>query len=284
MGMALRKNHFATDESAPHAAFGSSLEELNIVVIDNSRTMQTILRSMLQPLRARRVRIYDTAADALREMLIEPPNLILTDWVMMPTSGYRLLRIIRHRSMAPLCFVPVVVVTGHATRSAVESAFRMGAHSVMVKPLSPHAMRRRVEWLIHDARPFRLQNGSYIIDGVAEVLDAQRAKERLPAIIAELRASDSLGDHAATEELIEKIMTGELDEIDLPEFTPATEPKRLRASPESSPTLHRLLRRRAAAPPKEPPAPVSREPIELQTGKKSKKTKGRTRWQDLWSS
>ena len=84
-----------------HAAYGLELEELDVAIVEDSKAMQTILRSILLSFKVARVRVYDSGDDAVEGMLNEPPNVILTDWRMEPVSGYQLLRLIRHRHMEP---------------------------------------------------------------------------------------------------------------------------------------------------------------------------------------
>jgi PleD family two-component response regulator len=252
-----------------HAAYGRPVEDLSIVVIDPSRQMQTILRSMLQPLRAKRLRIYDTATDALRDMLVEPPNLVLTEWRMEPMSGFRLLKVMRHSSMAPLCFVPVVIVSGQATRSSVESAFRAGAHAVLVKPIAPSALRQRIDWLAEDARTFTTEGETWTIDGVVDLLDEKRRKEQLPAIIDEIELGARAHD---ARELVDKIVAGELVDGEIPEAALARQSRRAREEPAVSPTLDRLIRQRA----EERRSPVRR------TAKPAASRAQSGRWKEIW--
>lgn len=160
-----------------HAAFGLPLEGLDAVIVEDSRQMQAILRSVLLSFKVERVRVFDTVDSALEAMLSEPPNLILADWKMEPSSGYQLLRLIRHKNMAPLCFVPLLFVTAHGTRALVDKALRAGAHHLLVKPVSPSLLFSRLRWLLNDDREFVLdKHGFYTIDGVGELLDAQAGK------------------------------------------------------------------------------------------------------------
>ena len=145
-----------------HAAYQVPIEELDVIVIDDSKSMQTIVRSMLIAMRVHRVRVFDTADEALQSMLTEPPHIILTDWKMKPTNGYQLLRSIRQRQMAPLCYVPLMFITAHGTRALVERALRSGAHHLLVKPLSPAALFDRLLWVTRDPRPMVL-NGRITI-------------------------------------------------------------------------------------------------------------------------
>ncbi|ADZ70792.1 response regulator [Polymorphum gilvum] len=160
-----------------HAAYGLPIEALDAVVIEDSKPMQTILRSTLLSFKVDRVRVFDSVDEALQAMLTEPPNLILTDWRMEPASGYQMLRLIRHKNMDPLCFVPVLFVTAHGTRALVEKALRAGAHHLLVKPVSPSTLYNRLRWLVADDRPFVPdRHGFYTIKGVDKLLDEQAAK------------------------------------------------------------------------------------------------------------
>ncbi len=160
-----------------HAAFGLGMEHIDAVVVDDSKPMQTIIRSILISFKVARVRIFDSVDEALEAMLAEPPNVILTDWRMEPASGYQLLRMVRHRHMEPLCYVPILFITAHGTRALVDKALRAGAHHLLVKPVSPSTLYRRLLWLMADSRPMVLENsGFYNIHGIHEALDAQAEK------------------------------------------------------------------------------------------------------------
>ncbi|MDN3719550.1 response regulator [Roseibium salinum] len=160
-----------------HAAFGLSMEDIDAVVVEDSKPMQTILRSILLSFKVARVRVFDSVDDALEASLAEPPNVILTDWRMEPTSGYQFLRLVRHRHMEPLCFVPILFVTAHGTRPLVDKALRAGAHHVLVKPVSPSTLYKRLRWLLTDDRPMTLEHsGFYNIYGIHKTMDEQAGK------------------------------------------------------------------------------------------------------------
>ena len=160
-----------------HYAYGLDFGDLDIAVVDDSKPMQTILRSTLLSFRVRRVRTYDTAETALEMMRLDPPNMILTDWRMKPMSGIGLLRAVRERRNAPLCFLPVIFVTAHGTRTLVDKVLREGAQHVLAKPIAPSALYDRILWTLNDSRPLVLaDDGRYVIEGVAANLDAKMHK------------------------------------------------------------------------------------------------------------
>lgn len=160
-----------------HYAYGLDFGDLDIAVVDDSKPMQTILRSTLLSFRVRRVRTYDTAESALEMMRLDPPNMIITDWRMKPMSGIGLLRTVRQRRHAPLCFLPVIFVTAHGTRTLVDRVLREGAQHVLAKPIAPSVLYDRILWTLHDSRPLVLNDeGRYVIEGMAENLDAKMQK------------------------------------------------------------------------------------------------------------
>ncbi|WP_350333855.1 response regulator [Coralliovum pocilloporae] len=160
-----------------HAAYGHAPSELDVVMIDSSKQMQTLMRSMLSSAGVRRIRVFDNADVALEAMLSEPPTVILSDWYMKPTSGYQLLKAIRLKQMEPLCFVPAIVISDRVTRPMIEKALRAGAHHCLVKPLSSSTLHRCLTWLANDDREFMLEGSSYVIGGVQDLLAQQRLRQ-----------------------------------------------------------------------------------------------------------
>jgi two-component system, OmpR family, phosphate regulon response regulator PhoB len=187
-----------------HAAFGLEMEDIDAVVVEDSKPMQTILRSILLSFKVARVRVFDSVDDALESCLAEPPNVILTDWRMEPTSGFQFLRLVRHRHMEPLCYVPILFVTAHGTRPLVDKALRAGAHHVLVKPVSPSTLHKRLSWIMNDDRPMILEHsGFYNIFGIHKTMDEQ-AEKMQSAAGARLHHKIASEKRAKVEEAVEE--------------------------------------------------------------------------------
>lgn len=174
-----------------HTCFAVPDQNLDIVIVDDSKTMQGILRSVLSALKVKRIRTFDSAEDAFHAMLSDRPNLIISEWNIGNTTGQQFLRMLRARFMDPLCFVPVIVVTSVATTSMLEKAMLAGAHLVMVKPISTTALASRINWLRHDEREFILgPRGSYEIAGVRDRVKSQIDRSRALRRAVAYRAED----------------------------------------------------------------------------------------------
>ena len=185
-----------------HRAYGVAMESLDVAVVDDSRPMQTLLRSMLAAHRVGRIRVFDGAEQAFHAMLQEAPHLLIADWKMKPVSGYQLLRAIRHKDVTPLCTVPVIMISGHATRGLVESSFRAGAHSFLVKPIAPAVLYRAILRVLADRRSFQLDGDALVIDGVSEKLAAgsearKSARAKKPGVKEQQAALAKAVDYGA---------------------------------------------------------------------------------------
>jgi len=164
-----------------HATYAVPNEQLDVVVIDDSKTMQGIIRSMLNAMKVRRIRLFDSTETALHAMLNEPPSLIICEWKAGLVSGHQLLRMVRARFMEPLCYVPVIILTATPTRAIIDKAMAAGANLIVVKPISPAVLQERIGWLQRDQRELVLgPRGAFEIEGVRESMLAQ--KERAAAV------------------------------------------------------------------------------------------------------
>ncbi len=161
-----------------HAAYGLSIESLDIVIVDDSKSVLTMIRSMISSMKVARVRSYDRGDAALHAIMHEPPNVIITDLNMAPMSGLQLLSLIRRGTMEPLSFIPVIVITAYATEQRVAKLFETGAHHVLAKPMSSAALQQRLRSLCSDKRLMRLEGDRYVIDGMHEVLEEKRSRLR----------------------------------------------------------------------------------------------------------
>ena len=192
-----------------HAAYGLTVEALDIIVIDDSKSMQVILRSMLTGMNVQRVRCFDRVDEAISSAIAEPPNVFLTDWQMKPYNGFQFLRLLRQKRMMPLCLVPVLFVTAHGTMSVVQKAALAGAQHVVVKPVSPQALHARLRWLTTDSRPLELGgDGAFVIEGVKETIKRQiENRQRL------YRGKQTVSSEMGLEHAPKPIVVHENDEV-----------------------------------------------------------------------
>jgi two-component system chemotaxis response regulator CheY len=98
------------------------------------------------------------------------PDLVIAAAAMQPLTGPQLVRVMRRASAGPLALVPAMVMSVRAKPALVEEALRAGAHQVLVLPTTASTLYRRLDWLIHNDRPFELKGEHYVVAGMEERL------------------------------------------------------------------------------------------------------------------
>ena len=82
------------------------------------------------------------------------PDIVIADLVMRPTDGIEFVRRVRTDPTSPNPFLPIIMVSGHASTARVGMARDAGVNEFMVKPVSVDAMLKRMDAVIRHPRPF----------------------------------------------------------------------------------------------------------------------------------
>jgi two-component system cell cycle response regulator DivK len=91
-------------------------------------------------------------ADALRQALADPPDLILMDLQMPEMDGYESARLIR--AEPALAAIPIVAVTSYAMTRDRKKALQMGFAGYIEKPINPQTFVAEISRFV-PARPAR---------------------------------------------------------------------------------------------------------------------------------
>ncbi|WP_430512781.1 response regulator [Pannonibacter phragmitetus] len=121
------------------------LSEVSVLVVDDNAHMRSILRSILAGFGARRIFEASDGADGLEIVIDRAPDLVLLDWAMAPVSGEEFLKLLRGERDPLLATTPVIAVSGHARRSVILDAMRLGVHGFVAKPVAPAVLYQRIE-------------------------------------------------------------------------------------------------------------------------------------------
>lgn len=99
----------------------------------------------------RRAMSTEQAQSMVRERIF---NLMVVDATLADTDGYEYVRWLRRSEIAPNCYAPVILITGHTTPSEIFRGRDAGASFVVRKPVAPMVMMQRILWLLADKRQF----------------------------------------------------------------------------------------------------------------------------------
>ncbi|MEZ6233047.1 MAG: response regulator [Phycisphaerales bacterium] len=113
---------------------------MRILLIDDSKTMRNIQKSVLSSLGHTDVEEACDGQDALSKAAAFHPELILVDWNMPVMDGLTFVKSFRQSNKA----TPIIMVTTEAEKSRVIEALKAGVNNFVVKPFTPDVLGERI--------------------------------------------------------------------------------------------------------------------------------------------
>ncbi len=131
-----------------------TIDELNVLLIDDDRHMRMLIRNVLFALGVRDAIDASDGKTALEEMKEFKPDLILCDLKMEPMGGMEFVKQLRKDTANPYRFIPIIMVTAYAELETVADARDSGVNEFMAKPISAATLEKRIQRVLEDPRPF----------------------------------------------------------------------------------------------------------------------------------
>lgn len=113
---------------------------MRILLIDDSKTMRNIQRSVLKQLGYTEIEEACDGQDALSKIGSFKPDLCLVDWNMPIMDGLTFVTTFRQTNKS----TPLIMVTSEAEKSRVIEAIKAGVNNYVVKPFTPDLLSERI--------------------------------------------------------------------------------------------------------------------------------------------
>lgn len=114
-----------------------------IAVIDDSRLVRTVAAQSLAKVGHEVTEVEPSSLfEVLRNLRENPPDLIITDYLMPFCPGISLVRACRED--AALKEIAVIVITAHHDEEVIDRLVRMGNLTILHKPFDPNALQEVV--------------------------------------------------------------------------------------------------------------------------------------------
>lgn len=141
-----------------------NFERFTVLVVEDNPYMKSLLYATLKALGVGNVRAASDGAEAIDILKLIKTNpgragmmsvdIVLSNWMMEPVDGLRLLRWVRMSKDSPDRFLPFIMLTGYADIKRVGVARAAGCTEFMAKPFSAQALIDRFVAVIEHPRPF----------------------------------------------------------------------------------------------------------------------------------
>jgi two-component system chemotaxis response regulator CheY len=115
---------------------------MNVLVVDDYKTMIRIVRGLLEQLDFRNIDEAMDGPTALQRLQEKEYGLILSDWNMAPMTGIDLLRTVRAEPRTKA--IPFIMVTAEAKTENVVAAKQAGANNYIIKPFTLDMLKQKL--------------------------------------------------------------------------------------------------------------------------------------------
>ncbi len=113
---------------------------MKILLVDDSRTMRNIQKSVLSQLGHTDIEEACDGQDALSKVWAFEPDLLLVDWNMPNMDGLTFVKTFRQKDKT----TPIIMVTTETEKSRVIDAIKAGVNNYVVKPFTPDLLGQRI--------------------------------------------------------------------------------------------------------------------------------------------
>jgi len=136
-------------------------EKLKVLIIDDEMMIRIFVSEILKDIGVSHIEQAAGGSKAI-EMMRKGfrPDAILTDRQMPNGDGVGVIHWVRNHPDSPNPYMPIMMVSGNATRKEVAEARDAGANEFLAKPISPDLVHRRMRVLFSSMRPF-IQNDDF---------------------------------------------------------------------------------------------------------------------------
>jgi len=130
------------------------LSKLKILLVDDYSPMLRLLAGMLRELGVSEIEQTTNVEDAFRMIEEVEPDILITDALMKPTSGFELTKKIRSGEEGIDPFLPVLMVSGLTEMSNIVKARDSGITEFLAKPISARLLYMRICSVVSNPRSF----------------------------------------------------------------------------------------------------------------------------------
>ena len=121
---------------------------MRVLLVDDDPEILLVAATVLVRSGEFQVSQAGSAEEALASARLNPPEVVITDYLLPDMDGARLLE--RLRAEKVLALIPVIFLTGKSEPADVERLQRLGARGVIGKPFDPFELVDRIKQILAD--------------------------------------------------------------------------------------------------------------------------------------
>jgi len=131
-----------------------NFEDLSVLIVEDNAPVREITASLMQTFGLKKIATARNAQEGFTKFCNLNPDLVITDWMMLPSDGFEMVRLIRNDSDSPNPYVPVLLMTAFTQKLKIEKARDFGVTEVLAKPFMARDLYKRIVQIIETPRRF----------------------------------------------------------------------------------------------------------------------------------
>ncbi len=131
-----------------------SLDELNILLIEDDWSMRALVRDLLNAFGVGNVQTAADGAAAYHALHHYRADIVILDWLMQPMDGLEFLKKVRNADDTPNAYVPTIMLTAFTEIERVRQCRDAGVTEFLAKPITPQTLYNRITRVIEDQRRY----------------------------------------------------------------------------------------------------------------------------------
>jgi len=117
-------------------------KDINILIVDDYKTMLRIIGKLLKQLGFSNVDEASDGSQALEKLRQKPYDLVISDWNMEPMTGLDLLKEVRGDTK--MAEMPFIMITAESKTENVITAKKAGVSNYIVKPFNAETLKTKL--------------------------------------------------------------------------------------------------------------------------------------------
>lgn len=124
-----------------------AMKSIRVVAIDDVGDILDLIQYNLNK-EGMDVDVYTDSATALQDISKNPPDIVISDWMMPTPNGLQVCHEIKNNDLTKK--VPIIMLTCKASIQDYKEAMAAGAQDYVVKPVRMEELIRRIKLLLPD--------------------------------------------------------------------------------------------------------------------------------------
>lgn len=124
-----------------------SYANLNVLIVDDYKTMLRILRNLLGQIGIKHIDEATDGSMAFDMLKQRRYDLVISDWNMEPMTGYDLLKALRTTPSGNQ-HIPFIMVTAESKTDNIIAAKQAGVSNYIIKPFSADTLRAKIDTVL----------------------------------------------------------------------------------------------------------------------------------------